>query len=51
LVSIFFVCAENRKDDDPGNVNFTNITLAIFAGLAGLMLLSSCYIICKYNTF
>ncbi len=42
-----FVCAGMRSD----NVNSTTIVVAIFGGLAGLMILSSCYIICKYNSF
>lgn len=44
------VCADLRKDDYD-NINFTSIAVAIFGGLAGLMILTSCYIICKYNTF
>lgn len=38
--------AEVRKDV-PGNINYINIAMAIFGGLASLMILSSCYIICK----
>ncbi|XP_034392839.1 interleukin-17 receptor B isoform X2 [Cyclopterus lumpus] len=38
---------ENRTDAVPGNVNFTRIALAVFGLLAGLMILSSCYMIYK----
>lgn len=46
-----FVCAGSTEKTDLGNVNSTNILVAIFRGLVGLMILSFCYIICKYNTF
>lgn len=40
---------KKTKEDDPGNINFSSIVVAIFGGLAGLMILTSCYIICKYT--
>lgn len=46
-----FVCAGLVKVTVTDDVDFTSTVGAIFGGLASLMILSSCFIICKYNTF
>nr|QRW33327.1 Interleckin-17RB [Lateolabrax maculatus] len=38
---------DDLRKDDYDNINFTSIAVAIFGGLAGLMILTSCYIIYK----
>ncbi|XP_040050391.2 interleukin-17 receptor B isoform X3 [Gasterosteus aculeatus] len=43
--NVDFIVSRELKETVPGNVDFTSITSAIFGGLAGLMTLSSCYIL------
>lgn len=50
-VYVFVWADPPTSNNIPGIVNYTSIRVAIIGGMAGLMILITCYIICKYITF